>query len=87
MREIGRILREARIARNLDIADVAQKTYISGHYLAAMEDGRFHVIPKVFDRGYLKIYAKLLDMDAKPILALYDRIQNEANTYKSTNAV
>jgi cytoskeleton protein RodZ len=86
MREIGRILREARIARNLDIAEVAQRTHISGHYLAAMEEGRFHVIPRVFDRGYLKIYVRLLDMDAKPILALYDRVQKETNSDKSAHS-
>jgi cytoskeletal protein RodZ len=83
MRELGHLLRETRISHHLDLAEVAQKTHISGHYLAAMEEGRFHVIPKVFDRGYLKIYAKLLNMDVTPILALYDRVRNEATTQQS----
>jgi len=85
MRELGHLLRETRISRHLDLSDVARKTHISGHYLAAMEEGRFHIIPKVFDRGYLKIYAKLLDMDVAPILALYDRIQNGATNQKPEN--
>ncbi len=73
MSEIGRILREGRVARGLEIGDIARRTCISAHYLKAMEEGRFNHIPHVFDRGYLKIYAHFLDMDTKPLLALYDR--------------
>lgn len=73
MNDIGRILKERRMAQGLELTEVARKTCISCHYLKAMEEGRFHVIPKVFDRGYLKIYANLLDMDSKPLLALYEQ--------------
>jgi cytoskeletal protein RodZ len=72
MHDIGRILKEKRIAQGLEIGDVAKRTCISAHYLKAMEEGRFHVIPKVFDKGYLKIYANLLDMETQPLLAMYD---------------
>ncbi len=61
------------MARGLEIGDIARRTCISAHYLKAMEEGRFHVIPKVYDKGYLKIYANLLDMDTKPLLALYEQ--------------
>ena len=61
------------MACGLEIGDVAKRTCISGHYLKAMEEGRFNVIPKVFDKGYLKIYAKLLDMETQPLLALYEQ--------------
>jgi cytoskeletal protein RodZ len=83
MRELGHLLREARLSHNLDLSEVAQKTHISGHYLVAMEEGRFHVIPKVYDRGYLKIYARLLKMDVPPILDLYDRMRTEAAVQQS----
>ncbi len=72
MQDIGRILREVRLARGFEISDVAKKTCISPRYLRAMEEGRFNLIPNVFDRGYLKIYACLLNIDAKPLLALLD---------------
>ncbi len=72
MRDIGLALKEKRLARGLDIGDIAKKTCINPYYLRAMEDGRFHIIPKVYDRGYLKIYANLLHMDTKPLLALYE---------------
>jgi cytoskeletal protein RodZ len=73
MRDIGRALREERMAMGLDIGDIARRTCINAYYLRAMEDGRFHIIPKVFDRGYLKIYANLLHLDTKPLLALYEQ--------------
>lgn len=73
--DIGRILQEGRVARGLEIEDVARKTRIAAHYLNAMEEGRFHNIPKGFSKGYLKIYANLLGLDLKPLLSRYeDRI-------------
>lgn len=72
MNDIGRILKEGRMARGLDINDIARTTCISTRYLQAMEEGRFQNIPTVFDKGYLKIYANLLHIDTKPLLALYE---------------
>lgn len=73
MREIGRVLKEGRLALGLDIGDIAKKTCISQHYLKSMEEGRFDIIPAVFDKGYIKIYAIALGMDAKQILVLYEQ--------------
>lgn len=73
MRDIGRILKEGRIARGLEIGDIAKTTCISGYYLKAMEEGKFQSIPRVFDKGYLKIYATLLNLDTKPLLAQYEQ--------------
>ncbi len=73
MNDVGRILKEERIARGLDIGDVARRTCISAHYLKDMEEGKFNKIPRVFDKGYLKIYANLLNIDTKSLLALYEQ--------------
>ncbi len=73
MHNIGRILRERRIACGLEIGDVAKRTCISARYLRAMEEGRFHIIPSVYDKGYLRIYANLLDMETQSLLALYEQ--------------
>ena len=74
---IGRILREGRTAQGLDLGDIARRTCISPRYLKAMEEGRFSIIPKVFDKGYLKIYAKFLNIDVKSILEQYEQQLNE----------
>ena len=76
MNDVGRILKEERMARGLDIGDVARRTRISAHYLKDMEEGKFNKIPRVFDKGYLKIYANLLNIDTKSLLALYEQKRN-----------
>lgn len=73
MKDIGRILREQRLACGLEIGDIAKKTCISSRYLRAMEEGRFENIPTVYGKGYLKIYAALLHLDLPQILALYEK--------------
>jgi cytoskeleton protein RodZ len=73
MHDIGRVLKEKRIAHGFEIDDIAKRTRISAYYVKAMEEGRFHIIPKVFDKGYLKIYANLLDLETQPLLALYEQ--------------
>jgi cytoskeleton protein RodZ len=76
MQEIGVLLKEGRQALGLDIGDIARKTCISSRYLQAMEDGKFKLIPNVFDRGYLKIYATFLKMDSRLVLALFDEMKS-----------
>ena len=77
MREIGLALKEGRLARGLEIGDIAKSTCICARYLKAMEEGKFQTIPNVFDKGYLKLYAKALDMDTKPLLALYEQMKKK----------
>ena len=78
MREIGLALKEGRLARGLEIGDVAKSTCISARYLKAMEEGQFQNIPNVFDRGYLKLYAKALDLDTNRLLALYEQMKKRS---------
>ena len=78
MREIGMALKEERLARGLEIGDIARSTCISARYLKAMEEGKFQSIPTVFDKGYLKLYANALAMDTKHLLALYEQMKNPA---------
>ncbi len=78
MQAIGSMLRETRMARGLEIGDIAKKTRISAHFLKDLEEGRFNRIPRVFDRGYLKIYATFLDLDATPLLARYEQEKQSA---------
>ena len=76
MQELGRILREKRIERGLDISDIASKTRIRDYYLRAIEDDKFQAIPKTYYKGYLKIYATLLNLDACLLLTRYEQKLN-----------
>jgi cytoskeletal protein RodZ len=79
MHDIGRMLKEGRVARGLEIGDIARSTCISAHYLKDMEEGLFNRIPNVFDRGYLKIYAGFLNIDTKQVLARYEQQKKRAH--------
>jgi cytoskeleton protein RodZ len=69
MAEIGKILRMERVARGLELHEVSKKARVSWYYLKAIEEGRYHVIPRLYDVGYIRMYAEFLDADAKHLLA------------------
>ncbi len=79
MKDIGRILREQRLARGLNIDEVSKRTCISSRYISAMEEGRFQSIPPVFDKGYLRIYADLLHADTKRLLELFEQEKEKSS--------
>ncbi|MEW5867834.1 MAG: RodZ domain-containing protein [Chloroflexota bacterium] len=67
---VGQKLQQARQGRALTLEQVAQATYIRVHYLQAMEQGDFHLIPsRTQARGFLRAYAEFLGMDAEALLA------------------
>jgi transcriptional regulator with XRE-family HTH domain len=62
---IGDRLREARVTRGLTLEDVERDTRISRHYLQALEDERFDVLPApIYARGFMRSYAAHLGLDA-----------------------
>lgn len=74
MQTIGERLLEARQRRGVSIREAAESTKVRGDYLAAMENNQFDSIQlaDVYRRGFLKIYAKFLRLDA-------DRVVNDYN--------
>ena len=73
MREetIGEILRKGRVAKNLSLEDVEEKTAIPSPHLLALELEKFKLIPKDEVETYLQQYAELVDVDAAELLKRY----------------
>ena len=66
MFEIGDSLREARLRRSLDFAQVEQVTKIRGKYLRALEDEQFDHLPSpTYVKGFLRSYADYLGLDGQ----------------------
>jgi cytoskeleton protein RodZ len=62
--DIGAALKSAREFRGLSLQDVSDATRIRRTYLAALEDMRLEELPsRPFTLGYIKAYAKHLDLD------------------------
>jgi cytoskeleton protein RodZ len=65
----GALLREARLAQNLGVPDVARQLKLSITQVEALEAGDFERLPgPVFVRGFIRNYARLLRLDAEPLL-------------------
>ena len=70
--DIGGDLRRARTARHLSVAEISQRTKINGSLLRAIEDNRFdRVPPGLFTRGYLRAYAREVELDPETIVEWY----------------
>lgn len=72
----GQLLRDARLAKGLGIADVAASLRLEVRAVNNLEADAFDKLPgPTFVRGYLRSYARLLDIPAGPVLEAYERCQ------------
>ena len=64
MPEIGETLREARMRRSIDMAEVEAATKIRAKYLRALENEEFGMLPgPTFVKTFLRSYAEVLGLD------------------------
>lgn len=74
MSELGRLLHEARTAKDLSLTDVEAATRIRQKYLEALENGEFARLPRgAVARGFLRTYAAYLGLDADEMLDRYSQ--------------
>ncbi|MCB1956515.1 MAG: helix-turn-helix domain-containing protein [Rhodocyclaceae bacterium] len=66
---VGEQLRAARESRGLSIGDVAYSLKLNPRQVDALESDRFDLLPgRAFARGFLKNYARFLELDPQPLL-------------------
>ncbi|AIN60158.1 RodZ domain-containing protein [Pseudomonas soli] len=71
----GDVLRQARENRDWSQAEVARKLNLTVSSLNNLENGAFDKLPgHTFARGYIRAYAKLMDMDQAPLVEAFDQI-------------
>lgn len=69
----GQLLRAARLERGLSVEDVARQLRLSVRQVTALEEDDYSKLSSItFLRGFVRNYAKLLQMDAAPLL---ERVQ------------
>lgn len=80
MSELGRILTEARTAKELSLADVEKATRIRQKYLAAFEQGDFASLPRgTIARGFLRNYAGFLGLNPEEMVQRYVQESNDTD--------
>jgi len=66
---VGAVLARARAARGLSIGDVALQLKFAPRQIEALEQERFDQLPPgTFSRGMVRAYARLLKLDAEPLV-------------------
>ncbi len=72
---VGEQLRQAREARGLKIADIAQTLKLGLRQVEALEGGDWQHLPgHTFIRGFVRNYARLVQVDSAPLMAQLDHI-------------
>jgi cytoskeletal protein RodZ len=80
MSELGRILVEARTAKELSLADVEKATRIRQKYLEGFEKGDYASLPRgAVARGFLRTYATYLGLDPADALKRYSQESGDAD--------
>ena len=70
----GELLRQARENRDWSQAEVARKLNLTVSSLNHVETGAFEKLPgHTFARGYIRAYAKLMDLDQAALVDAFDR--------------
>jgi cytoskeleton protein RodZ len=78
--DIGQKLRQARQAKALSLEQASRATRIRAHYLQAIEGGDLEALPSSAQaRGFLRLYASFLGLDAEEMLRELNGEQVEAS--------
>jgi transcriptional regulator with XRE-family HTH domain len=72
MSTLGEILREEREKAGLTHSQVAEETRIKVQLIAGLENDDFsHIAATIYGKGFVRLYAELLKLDAQPLVDLY----------------
>lgn len=72
---VGEQLRLARESRGMQIVDIAQMLKLGQRQVEALEGGDWNGLPgHTFIRGFVRNYARLMQLDPAPMMAQLDRI-------------
>jgi cytoskeleton protein RodZ len=69
VKSVGQTLRQARERQGLSVDDVVAKIKLASRQIVAMEADDYKSLPETaFVRGFVRSYAKLLQLEAQPLL-------------------
>lgn len=75
----GQRLSEARQAKNLTVAKVAQQMHLDPRLVVALEDNDYDHLPEpIYVTGYLRNYARLLGLPEEQIVGAYHQLDRPA---------
>jgi cytoskeleton protein RodZ len=76
---LSNTLREARVAKGLELTDIAEITHVRKEYLQALEEGRYGDLPEdIYARNFLRLYAQAVGLDDAKLLERFSRERRAA---------
>ena len=76
LEKIGAVLKQERQKQNISVDEISQATRISRAQIRAIEVGESSKLPaRVYVRGFIRSYAKVLGVDTKALLELFGPVQ------------
>ena len=86
--DIGKVLQDARVAKNLTLDRAAQETNIRKAYLEAIEQNDFAVLQgDVFVKGIMRTYGNYLGLDGAQLVEEYKAASAGNRPVKNNNAI
>lgn len=72
--DFGSVLAEARKAQNYTVDEICEQLKIPVHVIAAIERNDLDVLPPpTFTQGYIRAYARFLEISEESVIAAYNR--------------
>ncbi len=68
-----------RESKGISLRQIADTTKISLRFLQAIEEGKFDLLPGgIYDRSYIRQYARAIDLEESELLAYYNSLTGVA---------
>ena len=79
MIEFGKSLRDAREAKDMTVAQVAESTHLAPRTIEELEAEDFsHIVAPIYGRGFVKLYCEAVGLEFKPFVDEFMEIYNGA---------
>ncbi|WP_026485960.1 helix-turn-helix domain-containing protein [Caldanaerobius polysaccharolyticus] len=83
LKEVGEILKNKRLEKNISISDVQEFTKIKSYYIKAIEEGDEDKLPDpVYVKGFIKSYAEMVGLNGNELIK--DLKFNKNKDYRPT---
>ncbi|MDQ3322137.1 MAG: helix-turn-helix domain-containing protein [Acidobacteriota bacterium] len=81
---LGEKLRQAREARGISISEIAEQTRIAPLYIKSIEEDDYRTLPGgIFNKGFVKSYAKYVGIDEQEALQDYGALVGSQNIQRT----
>ncbi len=85
--DIGAVLKQTRLHKGVSLEEVSRQTFIKLHYLYALEEGQLEQLPApVYTSGYIRQYARLLNLDEAALIRQYHAQIGTGLSYNRTDS-